>query len=97
MMKSKEIVVFVLLLLACIIACLLLTGCGAASVETTEQFQEQKTEIPSMFVMVERSKTWCIVYHRETKVMYAVSNSGYNCGNFTVLVNADGSPMLWEG
>lgn len=37
-----------------------------------------------------------IFHHRETKVMYAVSGGTYNRGNFTLLVNSDGSPMLWE-
>ncbi len=39
---------------------------------------------------------WLIVYRRETKVMYAVSNSNHNVGTFTLLVNADGTPMLWR-
>jgi hypothetical protein len=33
-----------------------------------------------------------IAYQRDTKVMYAISG-----GVVTLLVNADGSPMLWEG
>ena len=37
----------------------------------------------------------CIVYNRYTKVMYTVSDGSYNRGTFTVLVNSDGSPMLW--
>lgn len=31
------------------------------------------------------------------KVMYAVSGGAYNNGTFTLLVNPDGTPMLWEG
>lgn len=51
----------------------------------------------SMFVVVDRTAHYHIVYHRSTKVMYAVSN-GNNCqGVFTLLVNPDGTPMLWEG
>ena len=52
---------------------------------------------PSMFVKVEDGPSWNVYYHNETKVMYVVSMSSYNCGNFTVLVNADGTPMLYEG
>lgn len=37
-----------------------------------------------------------IVYDKETKVMYTKSNSSSNCGDFTLLVNADGTPKLWE-
>lgn len=50
----------------------------------------------SMFVQVEETGYWRVVYHRDTKVMYAISYGGYNGGNFTLLVNADGTPMLWE-
>lgn len=89
-MKHKELTAFALLLLACIIVCLLLTGCGTTPVE------DQETSPASMFVIVEHTSGWKVVYHRETKVMYTVSWSGYNLGNFTVMVNPDGSPMLWE-
>lgn len=53
----------------------------------------------SMFVICEStsaSKSFYVVYHKDTKVMYAVSASGNNYGNFTLLVNPDGTPMLWE-
>lgn len=63
-----------------------------ACVSTVEESQESDI---SMFVVVEYAGSWEIVYHRETKVMYAVSRGGYNNGNFTVLVNADGTPMIW--
>lgn len=51
----------------------------------------------SMFVVIERAGEWNIVYHNKTKVMYVVSNGAYNCGNFTLLVDADGKPMLYKG
>jgi hypothetical protein len=50
-----------------------------------------------MFVEIECTATWAIVYHKETKVMYAVSDGRYNRGTFTLLVNADGSPMVYGG
>lgn len=52
----------------------------------------------SMFVQIEHSLYggWRIVYHRDTKVMYAVSSDAHNGGVFTVLVNPDGTPMLYE-
>lgn len=72
--------------------CVVLSGCSSNPTES-----RVVEETPSMFVMVESSAFWQVVYHRETKVMYAVSRSTYNWGNFTLLVNADGSPMLYEG
>lgn len=65
------------------------TACGA----TVEKEPECAA---SMFIEVENVDSWCVVYHRETKVMYAISDGPYNTGNFTLLVNADGTPMLWD-
>ncbi len=50
----------------------------------------------SSFVCVETTFTSKIVYHKETKVMYAVSTGGDNKGVFTVLVDENGNPMVWE-
>lgn len=69
-----------------------LSGCGSEVQRETTQRDDL-----SMFVMVESSYDWDVVYHRESKVMYAVSNGSYVRGTFTLLVNPDGSPMLWEG
>lgn len=49
-----------------------------------------------MFVCVEETSSWRIVYDKNTKVMYAVSSSSYNYGTFTVLVDVDGNPLVWK-
>ena len=67
-------------------------ACG--SVRISREVNESEAE--SMFVVVETSSIWEIVYHKETRVMYAVSYSMYNCGSFTLLVDADGNPLLWS-
>lgn len=77
--------------IVCLVAMLLL--CGCRDVESVNTDNTQK----SMFVRIETANTWSVVYHRETKVMYVVSCGGYNGGNFTLLINADGTPMLYEG
>lgn len=80
----------------CLFAFLLLAislfGCG-------QPVQREATgeDAPSMFVAVESTNIWHVVYHKDTKVMYAVSRGSYNAGNFTLLVTPDGSPMLWTG
>ena len=79
-------IVSIIIVLLFIVYCL--SGCS--KVET-----ESSNEEPSMFIQVEETYGWRIVYHRETKVMYAVSNGQYNNGSFTVLVNSDGTPMLY--
>lgn len=82
-MKRKLIAVFMLLTL-------LLSGC---SKKVTSIESDTTT---SMFVAVEKAGLWEVVYHKETKVMYVISLGAYNGGNFTLLVDADGKPMLWE-
>ena len=52
-----------------------------------------------MFVYIQStafSQGYDVVYQKDTKVMYVVSRGTYNQGTFTMLVNPDGSPMLYE-
>ena len=51
----------------------------------------------SMFVFLEETPQWDVVYHKDTKVMYAVSCYGSGSGVFTVLLNSDGTPMIYGG
>lgn len=77
--------------LVMILLILLLTGCGGTS---TPDFQKS-----NMFVYIQKAdgyNAYDVVYHKDTKVMYVVSHSSYNIGTFTVLVNPDGTPMLYE-
>ncbi len=76
--------------IACILILLTLLLSGCQEVTSIEP------DNTSMFVVVETTGIWKVVYHKETKVMYVVSFGGYNCGTFTLLVDADGKPMLWE-
>jgi ABC-type enterochelin transport system substrate-binding protein len=77
--------------------CLLLTGCGEAS-ENNEGNNQQKEskQKKSEFVTIEDGWNYKVVYHRDSKVMYVVSWGSYNIGTFTLLVNADGTPMVYE-
>ena len=75
-----------------IVLVLILAGCGVY----VENAVDDKRDT-SMFVSVETAFNWRVVYHKETKVMYVVSCGYYNGGNFTLLVNPDGTPMLCDG
>lgn len=45
-----------------------------------------------------QSTSWCdIIVDTETGVEYAVSTGIYNWGNMTVLVDADGNPLIYKG
>ena len=80
-----------LLMTAAICALLAVSGCGETSIEET-----QPVDV-SHFAVVEDTSLWWVVADRKTKVMYAVSRGGYNSGNFTLLVDENGKPLLWEG
>lgn len=68
---------------------LILAGCTTNEVEDkTESY-----EMPSRFVMIERTDYWRVVYDRETKVMYEVGSGEYR---FTLLVDQNGNPLLYD-
>lgn len=89
-MKSK-LKHWLIVAVIAIVVVILMSSC--AKVESAED--SKKTA--SMFVEVENSFNWSVVYHRDTGVMYVVSCGGYNAGDFTMLVNADGTPMIYKG
>ena len=82
--------IFCLIMIVCI---LVFTGCDDR--KTMISVQEQNKDNTSMFI---ESADYCydVVYHKDTKVMYAISRGTYNRGIFTLLVNPDGSPMTYE-
>ena len=69
--------------------------CFCVGCDKTEVDRKTSSE-KSMFVIVEHTGTWKVVYHKDTKVMYVVSSAPKNYGKFTLLVDADGKPMIWE-
>lgn len=78
-----------------VFAVLLLFTCAGCTKMETVQDTKEDTSNESMFVLIEDGYLWDkynIVYHKETKVMYAVG-----CNTvFTVMLDADGNPLLWE-
>lgn len=82
-MKNK--INLIILLIVIISSLFILTGC-------TSTAQEE-----SMFVRVSMETYFDVYYHKETKVMYAVSDGYNNYGTVTVLLDAEGKPLLYEG
>lgn len=81
-------------IIAILIVCFMLlfsVGCQEVDVD------KESYSTSSMFVKVESAGIWYVVYHKETKVMYVVSNGRYNHGTFTLMVDQDGKPLLWQG
>ena len=74
-------------LIVILLASVMLAGCST----------EAEPENVSRFKVVEDMGSWYIVADRETSVMYAVSNGNYNRGTFTLLVDAEGDPLIYDG
>ena len=68
----------------------MLSGCS-----TMEEVPEK--EQPSTFMICEKYPSGTVLVDRNTHVMHWMSASAYNYGTLTLLVNADGSPKLWNG
>lgn len=83
MMSMVLIITFILLLLV---------GCS----ESTKQSNKENTYEKYSFTTIMYSDNYNIVYQNETKVMYVMSTGYYNIGNFTVLVDGNGKPMLYK-
>lgn len=77
--------------MAILLILLMLAGCGKTTRSESESDKDKR------FVTIETAWAYLIVADRETGVMYAVSNGPYNCGVFTLLVDKDGSPLIWDG
>lgn len=69
---------------------------GLIGCHDDSQPKELESVDGSSFLIVEYGVNYDIVYHKETKVMYIVSDGEHNRGNFTVMVNADGTPMIYK-
>ena len=78
-----------------LIVMMLLTCVGCTEMETVQETQQEETSNKSMFILIETGTNYKVVYHKETKVMYTISIGYYNCGTFTVMLDADGKPLLW--
>ena len=85
----KKVITILLIILT-------LTGCGT-SAENTLKSENKEPVNASRFVTVEDMWTWAVVADRETGVMYTVSKGTYNMGTFTLLVDREGKPLIWEG
>ena len=79
------------LLMFCLLLSSLLIGC-----DTTKTADNNSEPIPSTFITIEQNLDYWVVYHNKTKVMYTMTIGVYNHGNFTLLVNPDGTPMVYE-
>ena len=87
------------LLIISIMLSIMLVGCDDSPSVTENAYSTTETTNVNPAINFKTLATYVgykIVYNEKTRVMYSVSTGGYNTGNMTVLLNADGTPMLWE-
>lgn len=74
---------------------LMLAGCAMGKVDA---WQIADAEVDNrMFMAVSDEWNGKVLVDKSTGVMYWISNDRYNTGNLTLLINADGTPRIWEG
>lgn len=81
------------LLLLLIMPVMVLCGCS----DTISNDIGTEYKVGNVYlVKVEDSKSFAIFVHKETRVMYLANTETYRFG-LSVMLNTDGTPMLWEG
>lgn len=80
----KKIIIFLGIAILCLCAC---------SNVTIAQDEEKEYE---RFKTIYKGDCFNVVYDIETKVQYSVSMRSYNYGNLTLLVDAEGKPLLYK-
>lgn len=73
---------------------LMLAGCAKGKVDAG---QIADAEVDNrMFMVVSNEWSGKVLVDKATGVMYWMANDGYSTGNLTLLINADGTPRIWE-
>ena len=88
-----------IMLLIIIAAAFIMPSCTQSSEEgnTTPQNQNKEAEWPFEVLHHDRRHNYKVIYHKETKVMYTESWGGDSYGQLTLMVNPDGTPLLYKG
>lgn len=85
-----------LILALCLVICAMVS---ATSTATATDVPSSTSSASSVFVVVEKDflNHYSVVYHKESKVMYILSQGAYNSGNFIVMLDDDGTPVTYKG
>jgi hypothetical protein len=74
---------------------LMLAGCAMGKVDAGQIADAEADN--RMFMVVSNEINGKVLVDKATGVMYWMSIYSNNCGNMTLMVNADGTPRIWEG
>ena len=83
-------------IIAMLLAVLMLAGCDTMGKVDAGQIADAEVD-NHMFMVVSVELYGNVLVDKATGVMYWMSNGSYNTGNLTLLINADGTPRIWEG
>ncbi len=72
--------------------CLFLLGCSKERAVKEIEY----SSVPSYFVKISSENGGDIIYDTRTGVQYWRSMGSYNSGTLTMLVGADGNPLLYK-
>lgn len=86
-----------LILAICLIICAMVSATNTTA--TAAEMNSNTSSTSSVFVVVEKDflNHYSVVYHKESKVMYILSQGAYNSGNFMVMLDDDGTPVTYKG
>lgn len=84
---------FIISFIAVFSASILLYGCNF---DDTSSYIFDQNPQEEYFEVISEGSGYAIVYDTDSRVMYVMATIGGNYGDFTMLVNPDGSPKLYE-
>ena len=81
-----------------LIAVMMALGLTACDVQPAAAGFENSTSLQTKIITVYEAVDYSIVYNAANRVMYSVVNHNRGAaGVFTLLVDENGSPMIWKG
>lgn len=87
-MKNKALIMIMLLTT-------ILSGCGERTIQN--EAKKEQDAYNTYFIRISSEYCGDIVYDSRTGVQYWRSAGGYNSGTLTLLVDADGKPLIYKG
>lgn len=72
-----------------------LLGCGERTIQ--KEAKKEQDSYDTYFIRISSEYSGDIIYDSRTGVQYWRSSGAYNSGGLTVLVDANGKPLIYKG
>lgn len=86
----------VILILVLVFMLLALCGCSIEVIDNTNNVNKEERFIKISDTNIDANNYTIIFYDKKTKIQYLFVE-GYKAGGLTILLNSDGTPLLYEG